>query len=402
MIDPKKVTSFLNNYFDELKNFLNANKSKGSLTFEEVGRIFDSVEITGKAEAYQFIEERIDGTYVMRDLHQNYIEGILDDYTLDMPEQISKYYYSLSQLYNKLLVCTEKNETLSLINSLGSEIQNFEWQLKRNVRGLIKETKKIKANNENYTYRQKLRKATDLSRVYLEPLITILSDHDGSVYSLSKSIIEYANKEQYTNLDNDIKGSYKRLYQAFSSFKEELFYENKLLNKEVLYFLERVKSESQILSGCINYLSNPDKFTSPKILESRLSVTAYRNFDTDVYFTTRDTWDGFQDIYSDVPIVTPNEIKDEWIYIEDKYLEFILESMPINDYYMWVYKVLEKEQEIVTLEAYLELSGILYALIIEYEKKGQKLKISYLKNKQNIYFDEKILTVPKMTIEESQ
>lgn len=398
MIDPSKILAFLSNYFEGFKTLYSANKNRGGVSYEELERIFNSTEIVNKLETYQLVDEKIDGSFYLRDIYFNFIEGLLDDYTLDMPEQIGKFHLSLNESYRKLMVSTEKNETLKLLNALGDEIQKFEWQLKRNIKNLIKETQKIKANNEKLPYKQKLRKATELSRIYLEPLNAILSDHDDSIYSLVINVLQLSNQEQFINRDIDIKNGYKRLYEIYNGFKAEMFYENKLLNKEVLYLLERIKRESQILSGCINYLHERERFSTPEILENRIRVTSYKDFSKDVYYDARDVWDGFRDIYEDVEIVPTEELEISWLYDERRYVDLLEGALPIYDYYQWVYDVLLEEQEEVTMKSFLELTKTLYALIKQHNEDGKRLNLVYKSNKNRLYIENKIVYVPQLEI----
>lgn len=383
MIDPTKILRFLESHFDRIKLLYGSNKAKGFLSFEEIERIFESTEIVSRLEEYQIIEEKMDGNFTLRDLYYSFIEGLLDDYALDMPAQISKYNTSLNQMYTNLQSSGQKNETIKLINALNDEIHKFEGQLKRNIKKLIQETQKIKANNEQMTFKYKLQKASELTKLYVDPINKILSNHEDAIYNLIKKILQKANHEQYINKDNDLKHLYKKLYELFSSLNKEILNENRLLINEVVPLLERIKTESIILSGFINYLEDPNQYTVPNILDTKTSSYAYK---FDAYYDARDVWDGYCDTFDDVILGESEEIEDTWIYEQEKYLEILYASLPNKNFYGWVHNILKDEVGSVESRHFLQLSKLILFT--------PNLDISYTNDREDLILEDKIFNVP--------
>jgi len=391
MIEPTKILRFLENNFDSIKTLYKLHKDNGAILYHQIEVIFNSEDMINKVIEYLIVEERIDGTYILREIYFDFISGLLDDYSLDMPEQISKYHSSLSELYVKLKSFNSKNEAIRTLEALEKEILKFESQLKRNIKKLIEETKYIKANNDKLSYPQKVQKASELSTIYLKPLNIILSDHSDSIFNIINNVIEESNYQRFANDDENLKVLFLRIYNSYTQVKKEILNENRLLINEVAPLLERIKTESQILTGCINYLSDPSKYDAPIILDKKASSTTY-NIDN-LYYDARDIWDGYFDTIEDVVINEIEEVEYSWLYDEDKYTNLFIKSLPNTNYYKWVYETLQKELEIVNIDHFLQLSKIIIMT--------DNIEAIYTEKREDLYLEDKIFNVPLVQIKES-
>lgn len=386
MIDPKKILRFMESYFDVIKDIYLLQKENGFISINQLEKLSTN-EIVEKLIEYSIVEERIGGDFILRESYFDFICALLDDYSLDMPQQIGKYHTSLSELFRELKMLSAKKEIIKTLEALEQEILRFESQLKRNIKKLIDETKIIKANNEKLTYAQKIKKASELSMIYLNPLNIILRDHSGSISYVIKSVIEETHVQKLTNSDANLKNIYTRVHTLFAQVKKEIFNENRLLINEVAPLLERIKTESQILTGFINYLADPSKYATPSILDKKATSVTYNH---NAYYDARDIWDGYSDTFEDIIMDETNELESQWYYDEKRYTKQFIKSIPNDNYFDWVYKTLKEEIEIVDSKSFLQLSKLIVM--------SENLDIVYTKEREEILLEDVIFNVPVVQI----
>lgn len=376
----------MESHFDAIKSIYTTQKEHGFLFAHQL-EAFSSSEIVDKLIEYAIVEERIDETLILRDIYFEFLTGLLDDYSLDMPEQIAKYHVSLSKLSMKLQTLQSKNEIIKNLEALEKEIMHFESQLKRNIKKLIEETKNIKANNDKLSYAKKMAKASELTSLYLNPLNIILKDHSDSIFYTIKIVIKETHKQKLSNDDNNLRNAYSRVHAVYSQVKKEILNENRILINEVAPLLERIKTESQVLTGFINFLANPSQFTLPKIMDKKAFASAYKK---DAYYDARDIWDGYFNTIDDVIISESEALESQWLYDEEKYTTKLLESLPNENYYFWIYNTLKEELEMVDSKSFLQLSKLIIM--------GQNLDVVYTDERKEIILEDKVFNVPLVHI----
>lgn len=361
MNEPALILAFVSNYFNDIKVIYKLEKEYGSITYSRLKIIFERPANIEKLFEYEIIEEMVDESIKIKEIWYGLIESLLDDTSLDMPEQISKYHRSLTELYTKLKSSQSKNEVIEYTKSLDKEITKFESQLKRNIKKLIEETRHIKVNGDKLDYKQKLKKALEFSKLYLEPFNIIMQNHSDSLMSIIVDIREEANKQRYSNRDNILQKLYTKIYTSFGRVEREVQNNNRLLINEVGPLLERIKSESVLLSGFSAFLRNNKKYDVPKLLVK----TNDKVYSKDAIWEAKEVWDGYYETQEDVVLQSVIAVQNEWMYDEKKYIGNLEKSLPLDDFYTWIFLELKSEMEIVNSKAFLKLSKLIHNRSIE-------------------------------------
>lgn len=382
MNEPAQILAFVSNFFNEIKVIYKLEKEYGSIVYSQLKTIFDRDSTIDKLFEYEILEEMVDESIKIKEVWYTLIESLLDETSLDMPEQISKYHLSLTELYTKLKSSKSKNEVIEYTKSLDKEISKFESQLKRNIKKLIEETRYIKVNSDKLNYKQKMKKASELSSLYLEPFNIIMQNHSDSLMSIIADISEEANKQRFLNTDIIVQRLYTKVYTAFCRVEHEVQNNNRLLINEVGPLLERIKSESVLLSGFSLFLRNNKKYAVPKLLQKTNNKVYFK----DAIWDAKDIWDGYYEIQEDVVMQSIETVKKEWMYDETKYLKKLEEALPVNNFYNWIYTELTQELEIVDSKMFLQLSKLIH---------NRKIEAIYSDNKrEKIRLEDKIMNVP--------
>jgi len=389
MNEPALILAFVSNYFNEIKVIYKLEKEYGSITYSQLKVTFDRDSNLEKLFEYEIIEEMVDESIKIKEVWYGLIESLLDDTSLDMPEQISKYHRSLSELYTKLKSSKSKNEVIEYTKALDKEISKFESQLKRNIKKLIEETRYIKANGDKLDYKEKMKKALELSKLYLEPFNSIMQNHSDSLMSIIIDIAEEANKQRFINSDSILQKLYTKVYNSFGRVEREVQNNNRLLINEVGPLLERIKSESVLLSGFSAFLRNNKKFDVPKVLLK----TNHKVYSKDAIWGAKEIWDGYYEMEEDVVIESVIAVENEWMYDEQKYIINLEKALPLNDFYTWIFLELKSELGIVDSTVFLKLTKLIHNRSIEavYANEDRIL----------IELEDKIMNVPTVGIKKA-
>jgi len=389
MNEPALILAFVSNYFNEIKVIYKLEKEYGFITYSQLKVTFDRDSNLEKLFEYEIIEEMVDESIKIKEIWYGLIESLLDDTSLDMPEQISKYHRSLSELYTKLKSSKSKNEVIEYTKSLDKEIGKFESQLKRNIKKLIEETRYIKANGNKLDYKQKMKKALELSKLYLEPFNSIMQNHSDSLMSIIIDIAEEANKQRFINSDSILQKLYTKIYNSFGRVEREVQNNNRLLINEVGPLLERIKSESVLLSGFSAFLRNNKKYDVPKLLLK----TNHKVYSKDAIWEAKEIWDGYYEMEEDVVIQSVIAVENEWMYDEKKYITNLEKALPLNDFYTWIFLELKSELGIVDSKVFLKLTKLIHNRSIEavYANEDRIL----------IELEDKIMNVPTVGIKKA-
>lgn len=377
MTDPRTILKFLDEHFDDIKILYKINEKHKTISDVDIGKIFTTNQMIDKLREYDIINERADGNFTLNQIYQKFISFLLDDFALDMPEQIKKYSNSLSGLYDKLKTQSNKNDVVDTIGNLIDEVSEFESQLQRNITKLIKESKLIKVNKEKLDYPKKIEKTQKLTQTYVQPINTILDNHSESVFSIIIKITQEAAKQRFSHNDINLQNQYQTLYRHYSNIESNIFIQNKLLIQEVLPLLDTIKRESEVLSGCITFLNNNKEYSVPNLLNKKRDIT----YSSNAKYDAQNIWEGYQNIDDEIIIDQSEPIIDKWFYDKDKYKRILIKSLPINNFYQFVgeelKKAIEKDLQGIESKKFFDLSKLIFEkdIVVNYENHRFDVKL---------------------------
>jgi hypothetical protein len=237
-------------------------------------------------------------------------------------------------------------------------------------------------------YREKIVRASRWIDEYILPLNKILDiNHSASVANKLYEISEYSNKYRLNFDDEGARQQFEKLYFQLIQVNDNLLRQSKILTNELLPLIERIRTESIILTGWITFLKNPYKRKVPKILK-RKEVSVYSN---DTFFNASEIFEQFKnevDVYFEEDVVD----SEKWIFDKDYYTKKLKDNLPVENFFKWCSTTLKEDYKKVEIEKFFALTILAFDEDIErdYGKKAEfdKIKINDL-----------TLTVPKLTIE---
>lgn len=389
--EPRTILNFLSTYFDIIKELFDIQVKDGLVRMEVLNEVLaeHDHDILNKLIEYKFFK-KIQNDYEIRPVYFKMLEFILSEFKPLLPETIEKYEHSITALFKKIKegISKDRNILLQRITDLNNEVRDFTEAVEKNTIRLISETKELKSNVDKIDYREKVRKASFWIDYYITPLNSILDvGNKNSITNRLLDISEYINVRRLNFEDELARQQFEKLYSFLVQTNDDLLKQSKTLTNELLPLIERIRSESMILTGWIEFLKNPSKSEVPFVPKS-LRAYPYNN---SMYFNALEYVNEYMtnvEIYLEDPAMSAS---DKWIFNKDLYMTKLTQELPVKNFFEWAGKTLKSEYKEIETEKFFSLSTLLFEDSIE-------LEFDPTADRQVIRTSEMNLRVPKIKI----
>jgi len=389
-IEPKTIIRFTLEYFDIIRDMFDTHVAEGLLKQEHVAEIFLKHNRNIEAQMLEYkLMRRIGNDFDLRSEYLNFLKFILEEFRPLLPEHIEKYNYSISELFRKIKdeIFGDKDVLDSRVKNISNEIREFVTAVEHNTISLLEQTRALKANLEKVDYREKVQRASFWIDYYILPLNRILDvTHNESVISKLYNISEFVNNKRLNFYDENIRQSFESLYFQLIQTNDDLLKQSRILTNELLPLIERIRTESTILTGFITFLRNPYKTPVPKMFKRKnnmvLSSNAALNAKAFMEQFAKDDTIYLEDLIDN---------NDKWIFDIDYFKGKLREQLPVNNFFDWAATTLEKEYTAIETDKLFALTTLLFEedLQLEFDEKKKNKKIKT---------DEYTLKVPNITV----
>lgn len=388
--EPVSILRFLATYYDIIKELYNIQHKEGIIRHEELTEICGRHEhdIRQQLSDYKILRS-VNVDFELRDVYYKLIEFILYEFKPMLPETFEKYYMSMSELFRKIKegINGDKMILSERIINLQTQIREFLDGVEKNTVRLLHETRELKANVDKVDYRVKVHKASFWIEYYIIPLNQVLNvNYSDSVANKLLDISDFSNQRRLNFDEEGIRVQFEKLYNQLIQTNDDLLRQSKILTNELLPLIDRIRTESMILTGWIEFLRNPYKVTTPKILKSGRSAAYNKN----LFFHTKEFFEQFMDD-EEVFVEENPEIYEQWIFNKANVKAKLKEQVPVQDFFSWCRNELMTEFNEVDAEKFFAMCTLLFEEDIEKEfsDKGTKVKIKTRHSR---------MTVPKIKI----
>lgn len=390
-VEPKSVLRFVLQYFDLLCQLLETQKQESMIRSESLALLCEHHGADVKNQLLEFkILKPLNGDYEMRQVYEEFFSFILTDFKLDLPESIEKYYSSVSSLFANIrgTDANEKQILAKRLEGLYDQVKEFIERVEGNTLRLLAETRALKANVEKIDYTEKVQKASFWVDYYIVPLNKILDvNHSQSVANKLHEVAQYCNEKRLIFPEESIRLQFEKLYTFLINVNDELLLQSKILTNELMPLIERIKTESLILTGFIELLKNPDKQKTPKMLASKRNYP----YSANICLNAIEYFEQFLQ-HEDVYLQDEELQQERWVFNKDNYRGKLQESLPVPDFFSWCANTLSTEFGENDIEKYFALTSLLFEedLNLEFEERGEE--------ECTIELKETTLQVPKIKI----
>ena len=375
--EPRTILNFLHTNFDVVKDLFSYQIADGLITKEVYDMLIQKHGHTMNIRLREYrVIRSLGSDYEMRDVYFKLMEFLLFEFKPLLPETIEKYKSSISELFLKIRKYENQDRDIlqERIKNLSHQVREFVDLVERNTFRLLAETRELKSNIDRIEYREKVQKASFWIEYYILPLNRILDvKHSESVTSTVLDVSEYANRRRLDFQDETIRMEFEKLYSQLIQTNTDLLKQSKVLVNELLPLLERIRTESLILTGWIEFLRNPYRMDTPPLLKgSRTMVYA-----KDMLYKVREFFEQFS--VNDYVTLEDGVVDfDKWIFDRDLFKGNLTKSLPVNDFFSWCYKELQKDFQDIETDKFFALCGLLFDsdLQIEFPKKAERVTLT--------------------------
>ena len=375
--EPRTILSFLHANFDVVKDLFSYQIADGLITKEVYDMLIQKHGHTMNIRLREYrVIRSLGSDYEMRDVYFKLMEFLMFEFKPLLPETIEKYKGSISELFLKIRKYENQDRDIlqERIKNLSHQVREFVDLVERNTFRLLAETRELKSNLDRIEYREKVQKASFWIEYYILPLNRILDvKHSESVTSTVLDVSEYANRRRLDFQDETIRMEFEKLYAQLIQTNTDLLRQSKVLVNELLPLLERIRTESLILTGWIEFLRNPSRMDTPPLLKgSRTMVYA-----KDMLYKVREFFEQFS--VNDYVTLEDGVVDfDKWIFDRDLFKGNLTKSLPVNDFFSWCYEELQKDFQDIETDKFFALCGLLFDgdLQIEFPKKAERVTLT--------------------------
>ncbi len=375
--EPRTILSFLHANFDVVKDLFSYQIADGLITKEVYDMLIQKHGHTMNIRLREYrVIRSLGSDYEMRDVYFKLMEFLMFEFKPLLPETIEKYKTSISELFLKIRKYENQDRDIlqERIKNLSHQVREFVDLVERNTFRLLAETRELKSNLDRIDYREKVQKASFWIEYYILPLNRILDvKHSESVTSSVLDVCEYANRRRLDFQDETIRMEFEKLYAQLIQTNTDLLRQSKVLVNELLPLLERIRTESLILTGWIEFLRNPYRMDTPPLLKgSRTMVYA-----KDMLYKVREFFEQFS-VNEYVTLEDGVVDFDKWIFDRELFKGNLTKSLPVNDFFSWCYKELQKDFQDIETDKFFALCGLLFDgdLQIEFPKKAERVTLT--------------------------
>ncbi|MES2725773.1 MAG: hypothetical protein V4643_01635 [Bacteroidota bacterium] len=389
--EPKTILNFLANHFDSLKDLFDAQVDNGIIHQEVLAQIMTERDDQIQSQLIEYkILRKLGDDFEFRDTYFKLFEFILNEFRPLLPETIQKYEQSIGALFKKIREGIN-GDTLILknrIDDLNNEIKEFSEAVEKNTIRLLAETRELKSNVDKLDYKEKVRKASFWIDYYILPLNNILDiNHGDSITNKLFDISEYVNVRRLNFSDENIRLQFEKVYTFLIQTNDDLLRQSKLLTNELLPLIERIRTESIILTGWMEFLKQPYKSPVPKVFKGERNYP----YNNDMYLNAKEYIEQFA---ADETIILEEPIanSDKWVFNKDLYKGKMMSQLPLDSFFDWCGLTLRGEYKEIETDKFFALTGLLFedGIVLELDESSKDRKL--------IKTNQMTLRVPKIKV----
>jgi hypothetical protein len=388
--EPKTILNFLASYFDSLKDLFDVQTADGIIRKERLSEILleRNTDISSQLIEYKILR-KLGDDFEFRDTYYKLFEFILNEFRPLLPETIQKYEQSISLLFRKIREGISKDKLIlgQRIGDLYNEIKEFSEAVEKNTIRLLNETRELKSNVEKLDYQEKVRKASFWIDYYITPLNNILDiNHVDSITNKLFDISNYVNVRRLNFDDELIRLQFEKTYNFLVQTNDDLLRQSKLLTNELLPLIERIRTESIILTGWIEFLKISHKAPLPRVFK----VERTYPYSNDMYMNAKEYLEQFA-IDETIFVEDPMMLSDKWVFNKDLYKMRLMDQLPLDSFFEWCGLTLKNDYKEIETDKFFALTALLF-------EEGINIEIENESDRQLIKTSQMTLRVPKLKI----
>ncbi len=361
--EPDKALRFLEDNFELLRDFYRLQLEHNYISpdaFEQAMREKADV-ISKRLLDYKLLVPQSNGFRLNEPLRV-FLAFLLNEFKPLLPEELAKYRLAFQQLLERIREYRD-GDILILAERLDAfyeELQQFLENVERNTGQLLKNSQQLKANKGAIPYSERVRQARHLIEHYIEPLNRILDvQQKDSIANLLNQVSAYINIQRFEHPHQGIRLRFERLHEQLRESERKILRQSHVITRELLPLIERLQTESEILSGWLRFLERPFLHGVPEVPARRkLSLTG-SNIEVGLELFLQQFEQQPEEVVLHEGEMAP--VNEQKVYFNRRaYQQQLQKALPVDNYFQWCYEAMAKNEAMPSSERFLKVSSLLF------------------------------------------
>ena len=401
-ISGKDILRFLLNHYDFVQKTFDISKPDFIIDSDKLFQLISEYNTSSETKVslskittdLKFCRQLPTGEYKLNGTYTTFLEFIFDDFVLDLPETLKNRYQAVFNHFTSLQTEKDEAKAILFIREITKVIEDFLNDIQGQTYRLLRDTESLKVNAENNSdLSVRIQKANYWIDEYIIPLNAILNiDNPSSVINAIIQVQRYASEKRILADTYTLKREFEKLYASSVNAKAELDQTLSKLTRELLPLLERIKSDSIILSGFYHFVENVDNPANyivplPDLLRKVRANVLSKTFSNEAeFYIDQFNYKTPEILYEE----TTEEI--EWLPDSSYFKEQLLKEKEVSDFYQWCFDSLKEHTENITLSKFFTVSNLILEedLVAEYKEE----------TRFDIQLSDAVLKMPKVKVYE--
>jgi hypothetical protein len=378
-ISGKDIVNFLFYHYDFIQKAFDISKPDFIIDSDRFHQLISEHNTSSERKVHlqkistdlKFCRQLPTGEYKLNGTYTSFLEFIFDDFVLDLPETLKNRYQAVFHHFTSLQTEKDERKAIVFIREIIKVVEDFLNDIQGQTYRLLRDTESLKVNAENNSDLSiRIQKANYWIDEYIIPLNAILNiDNPHSVINAIIQVQRYASEKRILTDTYKLKREFEKLYASSVNSKAELDQTLSKLTRELLPLLERIKSDSIILSGFYHFAENidePEKYVVPlpDLLRKTRANVISKTFNSEAeFYIDQFNYNAPEILYEE----TTQEM--EWLPDSSYFKEQLLKEKEVDNFYQWCVDVLQLHTDNITLSKFFTVSNLILEedLVAEYK-----------------------------------
>ncbi|NRB63943.1 MAG: hypothetical protein HRU40_13120 [Saprospiraceae bacterium] len=392
--DPDKVLGFVEENFDFFQrlflaqlddnvvsgqNFEALVKGRGDITLK---RLFE----------YKLLLPQFNDYRLSEPLRQ-FLGFLMSAYKPLLPEELDKYRVSMEELLDRVTGPNTAQNPILLrerLDALYDEVQRFLDNVESNTGQLLRATQELKTNVNQLSYSERVQKARHLIEHYIEPLSRILDVHiPTSIANVLTRVSRAVNQARFEEIEPRISDRYAQLHDLLRVADKRMVEQSRLITRELLPMIERLKRESETLNGWMYFLEKPFRRDTPRLAKRHSFSLLGHTIESEVQFFLEQ----FIERPSTLVVRTTanKRVSKQAYFNRQMYVEKLQQALPLSDYFAWCYDIMVSESETQNRSRFFRLCSLVF-------EEGERLQLTFSKQRILLVVDGIKMELPRLGV----
>jgi len=392
--EPDKVLRFLEDNFDLLRELYRLQLEHNVISREqfEAATATRAGVVAKRLMDYKLINQQSNGLRLNEPVRA-FMGFLLNEFKPLLPEELKKYHLGFSGLFDRIRESVE-GDILILAERLDAiylEVQQFLENIESNTSQLLKASQHLKANKSDYAYSERIRRARHMIEYYIEPLNRILDvQEEGSIANLLNQVSRFVNIQRFDHPHAGIRTRFDRLHELLRNVDRQILRQSHIITRELLPLIERLQTESEILTGWLHFLERPLLNAVPAMPARRKFIITGSNVEASLKLFLQQ----FERRPKEI-ILKEEEteaVNKQRVYFNRRRYERQLnEALPLDDYFSWCLRSMEEYEQAPDTERFLKISSLLF-------ENGEQFELDFTEQRIEMEIDGLLFDLPVIAV----